>query len=81
MESLRAQDHLYTVAEKGAESTNVKVIGSVTESLHPSLDGIETVLEKMKLANLKEIGYRFYDHHRKATALTLRQENSTKIIH
>ncbi|WP_086774067.1 fructuronate reductase [Vibrio coralliirubri] len=47
VESLRAQDHLYTVAEKGAESTDVKVIGSVTESLHPSLDGIETVLEKM----------------------------------
>ncbi|WP_186170967.1 fructuronate reductase [Vibrio chagasii] len=47
IESLRAQDHLYTVAEKGAESTDVKVIGSVTESLHPSLDGIESVLEKM----------------------------------
>ncbi|MFA0350479.1 fructuronate reductase, partial [Vibrio sp. 10N.222.55.C6] len=47
IESLRTQDHLYTVAEKGAESTDVKVIGSVAESLHPSLDGIETVLEKM----------------------------------
>ncbi|WP_394211882.1 fructuronate reductase [Enterovibrio calviensis] len=47
IESLRAQDHLYTVAEKGADSTTVKVIGSVTESLHPSLDGIQAVLEKM----------------------------------
>ncbi len=47
IESLRAQDHLYTVAEKGAESTDVKLIGSVTESLHPNLDGIEAVLEKM----------------------------------
>lgn len=47
IESLRAQDHLYTVAEKGAESTDVKIIGSVTESLHPNLDGIEAVLEKM----------------------------------
>ncbi|MCY9852052.1 fructuronate reductase [Vibrio mediterranei] len=45
--SLRAQDHLYTVAEKGAQSTDVKVIGSVTESLHPSLEGIDTVIEKM----------------------------------
>ncbi|ASI91868.1 fructuronate reductase [Vibrio mediterranei] len=45
--SLRAQDHLYSVAEKGALSTDVKVIGSVTESLHPSLDGIDTVIEKM----------------------------------
>ncbi|MFA0014197.1 fructuronate reductase [Vibrio lentus] len=47
IESLRTQDHLYTVAEKGAESTDVKLIGSVTESLHPNLDGIEAVLEKM----------------------------------
>ncbi len=46
IQSLRAQDHLYTVAEKGAESTEVKVIGSVTESLHPSLDSIQAVLEK-----------------------------------
>ncbi|MDF4574015.1 fructuronate reductase, partial [Vibrio parahaemolyticus] len=38
IQSLRAQDHLYTVAEKGAQSTEVKVIGSVTESLHPHLD-------------------------------------------
>ncbi|MCY9873626.1 fructuronate reductase [Vibrio barjaei] len=45
--SLRAQDHLYSVAEKGAQSTDVKVIGSVTESLHPSLDGIDAIIEKM----------------------------------
>ncbi|ASI94168.1 fructuronate reductase [Vibrio rotiferianus] len=44
---LRAQDHLYTVAEKGAKSTEVKLIGSVTESLHPTLDGKEAVLSKM----------------------------------
>ncbi|WP_417561556.1 fructuronate reductase [Marinomonas sp.] len=47
IESLRSQNHLYTVAEKGAEKTDVKVIGSVTESLHPELDGIQTVLDKM----------------------------------
>ncbi len=47
IESLRQQDHLYTVAEKGAESTTVRVISSVTESLHPNLDGIDTVLSKM----------------------------------
>ncbi|WGK81379.1 fructuronate reductase [Vibrio aestuarianus] len=45
--ALREQDHLYTVAEKGAESTEVKLIGSVTESLHPSLDGSTAVIEKM----------------------------------
>lgn len=45
--SLRAQEHLYSVAEKGATSTQVKVIGAVTGSLHPALDGIQAVLEKM----------------------------------
>ncbi|WP_428773328.1 mannitol dehydrogenase family protein [Vibrio sp.] len=47
IESLREQNHLYSVAEKGARSTQVKVIGAVTESLHPTLDGKNTVLEKM----------------------------------
>ncbi|MGF1723050.1 fructuronate reductase [Vibrio kyushuensis] len=44
---LREQDHLYTVAEKGADSTVVKMIGSVTESLHPNLEDQQTVLAKM----------------------------------
>ncbi|MGF1684130.1 fructuronate reductase [Photobacterium minamisatsumaniensis] len=44
---LREQDHLYTVAEKGADSTTVKMIGSVTESLHPNFDGQQAVLAKM----------------------------------
>ncbi|KJG09434.1 fructuronate reductase [Photobacterium kishitanii] len=44
---LRAQDHLYTVIEKGAHSTDVKLIRSVNESLHPMLDGKSAVLEKM----------------------------------
>lgn len=47
IQSLRSQDHLYSVAEKGAEKTEVKIIGSVTESLHPDLDGIDAILEKM----------------------------------
>ncbi|MGL6312852.1 fructuronate reductase [Vibrio sp. WXL103] len=47
IEQLREQDHLYTVAEKGAENTEVKLIGSVTESLHPTFDGKQAVLSKM----------------------------------
>jgi fructuronate reductase len=47
IKQLRAQDHLYTVAEKGAQATEVKLIGSVTESLHPTLDGKAAVLAKM----------------------------------
>lgn len=45
--SLREQNHLYSVAEKGADTTEIKLIGSVTESLHPNLDGIEAIIEKM----------------------------------
>ncbi|MCR3893874.1 fructuronate reductase [Aeromonas caviae] len=45
--SLRTQDHLYTVLEKGAESAQPKVIGSVVESLHPTFDGMSAILEKM----------------------------------
>ncbi|CAG23730.1 fructuronate reductase [Photobacterium profundum] len=47
IKQLREQDHLYTVAEKGADATTVKMVGSVTESLHPVLDGQRAVLEKM----------------------------------
>ncbi|WP_261821941.1 mannitol dehydrogenase family protein [Pragia fontium] len=45
--SLREQDHLYSVLEKGAESNQALIIGSVAESLHPALDGIERILEKI----------------------------------
>ncbi|WP_019616917.1 fructuronate reductase [Psychromonas ossibalaenae] len=44
---LREQDHLYTVSEKGANQTTVKMIASVVESLHPTFDGQQAVLEKM----------------------------------
>ncbi|WP_375749207.1 mannitol dehydrogenase family protein [Vibrio sp. HN007] len=47
VKKLREQEHLYTVAEKGAEKTDVKVIGSVCESLHPTFDGTEAIIEKM----------------------------------
>lgn len=45
--ALREQDHLYSVLEKGAESNQALIIGSVAESLHSQLDGMESVLEKM----------------------------------
>ncbi len=45
--SLRRQDHLFTVTEKGADTTEVKMIGAVTEAMHPLLDGIDGLLEKM----------------------------------
>lgn len=44
---LREQDHLYTVVEKGATETTVKIVASVKESMHPTFDGAEAIIEKM----------------------------------
>ena len=47
IKQLRSQDHRYLVAEKGAEETVIKMIGSIKESCHPNLDGIQSVIDKM----------------------------------
>lgn len=47
IESLRAQDHCFSVVLKGAEGTQAHIVRSITESLHPEFDGLPAVLEKM----------------------------------
>lgn len=47
IEGLKAQSMLYTVAEKGADKTELKIIGSMKEGMHPLIDGIDAVIEKM----------------------------------
>ncbi len=47
IQALREQDHLYTVLEKGADGFTAKISGSIVESLHSDIDGIDTVLQKM----------------------------------
>ena len=47
IENLRKQQLLYTVAEKGADNTVLKVIGSMKEALHPELDGCDGILQAM----------------------------------
>ncbi len=47
IKALRIQDHLFSVTELGAKSTQSRVIGAVTESLHAGLDGIQSIIEKM----------------------------------
>lgn len=47
IESLRQQDHLFTVLEKGAEANQAIVVGSVRESIAADLEGIPAVLEKL----------------------------------
>lgn len=47
IEGLKAQSMLYTVAEKGVDKTELKIIGSMKEAMHPLIDGIDAVIEKM----------------------------------
>lgn len=46
MTQLRAQDHLYTVLEKGAEGNQAYVIGAVNECLNAKLDSLAAIIEK-----------------------------------
>ncbi|WP_058910675.1 fructuronate reductase [Entomohabitans teleogrylli] len=47
IENLKRQQLLYTVAEKGADNTRLKIIGSMSEALHPEIDGCDAVLNAM----------------------------------
>ncbi|AFJ45891.1 fructuronate reductase [Shimwellia blattae] len=47
IQALKDQNMLYTVAERGAESTALKVIGSMKEALHPEFDGCDGILNAM----------------------------------
>jgi len=47
IKQLRAQQHRFLVAEKGAQETLIKEIACVKESLSPGLDGQQAVIEKM----------------------------------
>lgn len=45
--NLKAQDLLYTVAERGEKNTELKIIGSMKEALHPEFDGCEGILRAL----------------------------------
>lgn len=47
IQNLKAQDLLYTVAERGAQTTELKIIGSMKEALHPEFDGCEAIIHAM----------------------------------
>lgn len=46
MSQLRAQDHLFTVLEKGAEGNQAIVVGAVHECLNAKLDSLAAIIEK-----------------------------------
>ncbi|BDH47260.1 D-mannonate oxidoreductase [Salmonella enterica subsp. enterica serovar Choleraesuis] len=47
IDDLKKQDLLYTVAERGASGSELKIVGSMTEALLSDEDGVETILEAM----------------------------------
>lgn len=46
MRQLRAQDHLFTVLEKGAQGNQPIIIGAVNECLNAKLDSLAAIIEK-----------------------------------
>lgn len=46
MSQLRAQDHLFTVLEKGAEGNHPIIVGAVREGLNAKLDSLAAIIEK-----------------------------------
>lgn len=46
MSQLRAQDHLFTVLEKGAEGNEAIFVGAVHECLNAKLDSLPAIIEK-----------------------------------
>lgn len=46
MSQLRAQDHLYTVLEKGADGNQAIIVGAVNECLNAKLDSLAAIVEK-----------------------------------
>ncbi|WP_340617904.1 fructuronate reductase [Xenorhabdus entomophaga] len=47
IENLKKQSMRYTVAEKGQEGVTLKIIGSMKEGMHPLIDGVQAIIEKM----------------------------------
>ncbi|MFS2222319.1 fructuronate reductase [Pantoea sp. B65] len=50
IDQLKAQNLLYTVAERGAQSSELKIIGAVKEALHPQSVGSAGILQAMARA-------------------------------
>lgn len=47
VKTLNAQANLFSVIEKGAESTQCHIVGSVINALHPKIHSINTVIEQL----------------------------------
>ena len=47
IQDLKSQNLLYSVAERGTKKTELKIIGSMKEALHPEFDGCDGILKAM----------------------------------
>ncbi|GAL35867.1 D-mannonate oxidoreductase [Vibrio maritimus] len=47
IQELRNQDHRYTVVEQDHNTVNVQTVESIIDSMHPSLDGIDAIINRM----------------------------------
>lgn len=72
MRQLRAQDHLFTVLEKGAEGNQPIIIGAVKECLNAKLDSLAAIIEKFCEPQVAIVSSPL---PKKATASIRRREN------
>jgi fructuronate reductase len=72
MSQLRAQDHLFTVMEKGADGNQPIVVGAVHECLNAKLDSLAAIIEKFCEPQVAIVSLTIT---KKATALTRQPGN------
>ncbi|MDP2571560.1 mannitol dehydrogenase family protein [Vibrio penaeicida] len=47
IQALRSQNHLFSVTEQSCDQSETRVVGSIIDSLHPVLDGKNTIINKL----------------------------------
>lgn len=77
MSQLRAQNHLYTVLEKGADGNQVIIVGAVHECLNAKLDSLAAIIEKFCEPQVAIVSLTITE---KAIVLTRPPVHSTPVI-
>ncbi len=78
MSQLRAQNHLYTVLEKGADGNQVIIVGAVHECLNAKLDSLAAIIEKFCEPQVAIVSLTITE--KKAIVLTRPPVHSTPVI-
>lgn len=80
IENLQQQSMLYTVAEKGETHTELKIIGSMKEALHPLLDGVDAIIEKMASPSISIVSLTITEKGYCADPATGKLDKNTPLI-